>query len=445
MASIQTGPSARGLQVLAIPAVCLLILFLGHYSQYLFATAQNLGAGPLSTTQSVIFNTLLLCLWWTYYKACSVNPGVYPPIAASTPASSSTGLPPRWCKKCNAPKPPRAHHCRHCRRCVPKMDHHCPWTGNCVSLQTFPYFLRFLVYANLALAMLHYLVFLRARVLWADRYLPSYLGPSLSALITITVIELLASGTSLALAILLTTTLKSWFLNTTMIEGWEIERHETVVDRYSDEAYNPDDIIVQHIEFPYDLGFWDNMSQAMGTSNPLAWFWPFAGGPTVDPSGKGTGWEWEENGFNPRKGMWPPVDPDKVRRGKVGWPGQRSNMKMPESMTAEEMKRAFLQRQQEDFARRNGGDRFASGIIAELEEDEDLGHVEGYDFREDESEEEGMDGEPGWTNSDGDRLRDYGVDEDVDDEDYVQVDGGYDEDIPIAELLRRRRGYGEVR
>ena len=29
------------------------------------------------------------------------------------------------CKKCQMPKPPRAHHCSICRRCVLKMDHHC--------------------------------------------------------------------------------------------------------------------------------------------------------------------------------------------------------------------------------------------------------------------------------------------------------------------------------
>jgi palmitoyltransferase len=439
----QTGPSTRGLQILAIPAVVLLVLFLGYYSQYLFNTAANLGAGPLSTTQTTIFNTLLACLWYTYYKACTVNPGVYPSLPPTT--TSTTTL--RWCKKCNAPKPPRSHHCRHCARCIPKMDHHCPWTGNCVSLQTFPYFLRFLVYTNLALAQLHYLIFLRAQTLWADRHLPSYLGPSLSALITVTLIALLAGAASLALSILLATTLRSWFFNTTMIEGWEIERHEAVVERYSDEAYNPDDIIVQHIEFPYDLGFYDNMAQAMGTSNFLAWFWPFAGGPTVDPSGKGTGWEWEENGFNPRPGMWPPVDPDKLRRAKVGWPGRKAYTQPEEYTSPEEAKRAFLRRQQEDFARRNGGDRFASGIIGELEEDEELYNVgydgQGYDGHEDSDYEEGIDGEPGWTNSDGDRLRDYGVDEDVEDEDFVQVDGE-DDDVPIAELLRRRKAFGGV-
>ena len=77
-----------------------------------------------------------------------------------------------------------------------------------------------------------------------------------------------------------------------------------------------------------------------------------------------------------------------------------------------------------------------SGIIAELEEDvydpeyEGGGGYDGY--------EAGMDGEPGWTNSDGDRLRDYGVDEEVEDEDLIPPDAEED-DVPIAELLRRRK------
>ena len=33
----------------------------------------------------------------------------------------------RFCDKCKAIKPDRAHHCSVCGRCVLKMDHHCPW------------------------------------------------------------------------------------------------------------------------------------------------------------------------------------------------------------------------------------------------------------------------------------------------------------------------------
>lgn len=31
------------------------------------------------------------------------------------------------CTRCEAYRPPRAHHCRICKRCIRRMDHHCPW------------------------------------------------------------------------------------------------------------------------------------------------------------------------------------------------------------------------------------------------------------------------------------------------------------------------------
>jgi len=53
--------------------------------------------------------------------------------------------PGKWCRKCRAPKPERAHHCSQCRRCVLKMDHHCAWLGHrCLGHNTYPSFLHFL-------------------------------------------------------------------------------------------------------------------------------------------------------------------------------------------------------------------------------------------------------------------------------------------------------------
>ena len=55
----------------------------------------------------------------------------------------------RICNICDCVKPPRAHHCRKCGRCVIRMDHHCPWVGNCVGLRTFKQFLLFNLYVCL--------------------------------------------------------------------------------------------------------------------------------------------------------------------------------------------------------------------------------------------------------------------------------------------------------
>jgi len=43
-------------------------------------------------------------------------------------------------------KPPRSHHCQISRRQVLRMDHFCPWVGNCVGFHNYRFFFLFLTY-----------------------------------------------------------------------------------------------------------------------------------------------------------------------------------------------------------------------------------------------------------------------------------------------------------
>lgn len=179
---------------LAVPSVCLLISFLAYPPQVLFV---YLDPSPLTRAEILKFNILVLCIWVSYYRACKTNPGDIP--SAWVPKVSGDGEKQeekseigseriRWCRRCDRLKPPRAHHCKACgrsvlskpsrslltcERCIPKMDHHCPWTSNCVSHFTFPHFIRFLFYAVVSMLYLEYFIYIRGAVIWDNRSRPS--------------------------------------------------------------------------------------------------------------------------------------------------------------------------------------------------------------------------------------------------------------------------------
>ncbi|XP_077501928.1 palmitoyltransferase ZDHHC16 isoform X1 [Amblyomma americanum] len=115
----------------------------------------------------VIGHWLLLNIVFHYWMALTTNPGT-PPEASMVPEVVSI------CKKCIAPKPPRAHHCSVCNRCILKMDHHCPWLNNCIGHFTHRYFFMFCSYVLLGII---YLMIFGYKIAY-EEYFGTLLAPS---------------------------------------------------------------------------------------------------------------------------------------------------------------------------------------------------------------------------------------------------------------------------
>jgi len=56
-----------------------------------------------------------------------------------------------FCRTCKIFRPPGATHCSVCDVCVEKIDHHCPFVGNCVAKRNYKYFVLYVVSAMLSI------------------------------------------------------------------------------------------------------------------------------------------------------------------------------------------------------------------------------------------------------------------------------------------------------
>jgi len=136
---------------IAVAGTICLITFLAYVSQIWLLY------GHLEQRQTIIFNTLVACIWITYIRAIYTDPGTVPQkweppvVSDDTVSMDSKGniwstAASKWCKKCSNWKPQRAHHCKTCQRliyayllfcisvtintnyhcrCTLLMDHHC--------------------------------------------------------------------------------------------------------------------------------------------------------------------------------------------------------------------------------------------------------------------------------------------------------------------------------
>lgn len=125
---------------LAQPFCYFHMLFLTYGSQIVF---RYLEPGPLGKREMVVFNASAWAMIWCYWRTCHVDPGRKGWVERvgmekekdmekerereremEREKGGDEGLERiewenvRWCKKCDAVKPPRAHHCKKCKRYV---------------------------------------------------------------------------------------------------------------------------------------------------------------------------------------------------------------------------------------------------------------------------------------------------------------------------------------
>ena len=55
----------------------------------------------------------------------------------------------KYCYTCGIMRPNKSTHCHVCNNCVERLDHHCPWIGNCAGKRNYIYFFVFLALLNL--------------------------------------------------------------------------------------------------------------------------------------------------------------------------------------------------------------------------------------------------------------------------------------------------------
>ncbi|KAJ4372198.1 Palmitoyltransferase [Neocucurbitaria cava] len=268
--------------------------------------------------------------------------------------------------------------------------------------------------------------------------MPSYLGPSpfqLGHLFTTLIVN---SITLFALGILLIRNVWCLAVNTTTIEGWEIERHRTLLRRARHfggylEGADGSQVRIKKQEFPYDIGIWANIVQGMAPTPSLQ-----------------TGLSFPTNGFEDAGTTWPPPDPDRSYRRHAKAFNTDAFTYQDSNLGPQQTLNAFKARQAEDEVRRRKPflERAEASLAKQRVEDWNGvgGEEDGYEYgdeasdvddetREKYEDGEGQGGEEGWRNSEGERLQDFGVDEDV--EFYDEHDD--DDEVPLSELLARKQ------
>ena len=220
----------------------------------------HFSSDPRSSFITVYLSIVILALI-SYFRTHLTHPGGLRHWSHHRPdltrPISSSSLPytsdkPRFCSRCNAPKPRRVHHCSECQQCILRFDHHCPWIGACIGLFNAKFFLLFLLYTSLSclLTLAYQILFLlhcRAIPLPPEHVLLLALGSPL--------VLIVSSTAFVATFSLFLCNLKLACINQTSLERFKIDNGHSVPN--------------------YDAGLVNNLTHLLGT-NRYAWLLPVA-------------------------------------------------------------------------------------------------------------------------------------------------------------------------
>ncbi|KOS13108.1 hypothetical protein Malapachy_16210 [Malassezia pachydermatis] len=288
-----TRPRAmlRPYEIVWVAGVIAVMVFL-HVTSQVFIMWPYYRSTPSFTFAQLMrvlipLNLLGAYMYYAYYMCLTSDPGGVP-VDWRQPPEVHSGWK-RYCYKCHAYKPPRAHHCRVCRRCVLRMDHHCPWIGNCVGYGTYLHFLKYTT--GVVIAITFHLTMITLRVFDYWNFYHVMPRPSTMEAVMIVLNYMLGIPT---IALVTFLTLYHYYLlatNTTSIESWEKDRVARQIRRGQ----------IPFTRFPFDVGCWPNICAVLG---PHVLLWPWlrrspGDGLHFDVSSKDSDAQY----------AWPPQDP----------------------------------------------------------------------------------------------------------------------------------------
>lgn len=144
--------------VYGLPVSLTVCLIIGIYFCYVSGFLMTLPA-EATVVPSIVFHFTFVIFLWSYFNSTTTDPGSIPENfeQAIEELEAREGFNEgdykdakvSMCKKCKVKRPPRTHHCSLCNRCVLRMDHHCPWIGNCIGYKNHRFFVQFLAYGAL--------------------------------------------------------------------------------------------------------------------------------------------------------------------------------------------------------------------------------------------------------------------------------------------------------